>query len=356
MKNNEDNFAKMALEIGGKPVKIIPSASTTINIFDLDKPEITEELLNQKEQDLRALLEEANKYHMQGSLAAVEYLDSLDTLTGLDDNPEWEKRVKKLFQEFAEQISIKNLRSRTGMSQSMFANYMEIPVRTLQEWEQGKRTPSSYIVKMIHRIIQLEEERKRDFTKKKVLLEQYTEKDYTWEQLIQIYNEKMKVCKKENLIIEFIAQKPILTENGLVIGVTTDFPAELNIYTYKVPMGVNLNPSEPVKLDNFFTGDIEAALGLKTSKEKSLVHPFFQEKEYEPYIGGQEKETSHKEIEQFIHTLNMGDLVVVEITNNLKKSIYFKYFKNGLFVGIDQFTYIPVKVPLSQIKSINPLE
>ena len=103
---NEENFIKMALELGGKPVKIIPSASTTVNIFDLNKPEITEELLNQKEQDLRALLEEANKYHMQGSLAAVEYLKRFDEIPELRDNPEWKERVKNLFQEFAAQTNI----------------------------------------------------------------------------------------------------------------------------------------------------------------------------------------------------------------------------------------------------------
>ena len=101
---HEKRFVKMALEHGGKPVKVIPSSSTTVNIFDLDKPEITEELLNQKEQDLRALLEEANKHHMQGSLAAVEYLKRFDELPKLRDNPEWKERVQKLLQEFAEQV------------------------------------------------------------------------------------------------------------------------------------------------------------------------------------------------------------------------------------------------------------
>ena len=263
---NEEDFTKKALESGVKFVKLNPSSSTTINIFELDKPEITEQLLNQKERDLRALLEEANKEDMKGSLLAVDYLNRFDELTDLDDNPEWKERVKKIYQEFAEQISVKNLRRRSGMSQGLFAQYMEIPVRTLQEWEQGKRTPSSYIVKMIHRIILLEEERKKVYTTRKVLKEQYTEKDYTREQLMQLCLEKMASSRKDGTIIEFITQKPVLDENGQTIGVTSEFPAELNVYTYAAPF-----ICEP------FTCNKETLLGCKKGKGKSHISPDSQE-------------------------------------------------------------------------------
>lgn len=51
---------------------------------------------------------------------------------------------------------MKDFRSQTGMSQSKFAEYFDIPLRTLQEWEQGKRTPPDYILKMMKRIWALE--------------------------------------------------------------------------------------------------------------------------------------------------------------------------------------------------------
>lgn len=46
-------------------------------------------------------------------------------------------------------MTIKELRQQTGLSQSAFARYFEIPVRTVQDWEQGKRTPPEYLVKLM---------------------------------------------------------------------------------------------------------------------------------------------------------------------------------------------------------------
>jgi len=287
MNNNEEDFARKALELGGAQIKLTPSAST-INLFGIDKPEVTEELLEQKECDLRALLDEANKCYMQGSLLAIDYLDKFDELPGLNDNPEWKERARKILQEFAEQISIKNMRIRMGMSQGQFANYMGFPVRTLQEWEQGKRTPPNYIVKMVHNIMQLEDEKKKELAKKKYLVEQYTEKDYTMDQLIQLYTQKIGTCRKDGVILEFIRQKPLFDENGQIIGVTTDFPAELNVYTYKVPMKVT------------------------------------QGKEYEPYITDGDNCTKHETVPKFSTTAS-GKTTLISIQslmNEAKKAGY----------------------------------
>ena len=37
---------------------------------------------------------------------------------------------------------ISDIRSRTGLSQAEFARLLGVSVRTLQEWEQGRRVPS----------------------------------------------------------------------------------------------------------------------------------------------------------------------------------------------------------------------
>ena len=42
-----------------------------------------------------------------------------------------------------------NIRTGTGMSQSAFASKYGIPVRTLQEWEQGRAMPNSLVSKAI---------------------------------------------------------------------------------------------------------------------------------------------------------------------------------------------------------------
>lgn len=53
-------------------------------------------------------------------------------------------------------MDVKSLRKSTGLSQSKFAAYFGIPVRTLQDWEQQKRTPPDYVITMMERIWQLE--------------------------------------------------------------------------------------------------------------------------------------------------------------------------------------------------------
>jgi putative transcriptional regulator len=38
--------------------------------------------------------------------------------------------------------SVSSIREKTGLSQAVFARLLGVSVRTLQEWEQGRRTPS----------------------------------------------------------------------------------------------------------------------------------------------------------------------------------------------------------------------
>lgn len=53
-------------------------------------------------------------------------------------------------------ITVKSLRERSGMSQSQFANYFEISIRTVQSWEQGLRTPPDYVILMMEKILKYE--------------------------------------------------------------------------------------------------------------------------------------------------------------------------------------------------------
>ena len=54
---------------------------------------------------------------------------------------------------------IKQLRKNTGLSQSKFAARFGVPVRTLQQWEQGQSAPPEYVLRMMAYILQLEKER-----------------------------------------------------------------------------------------------------------------------------------------------------------------------------------------------------
>ncbi len=51
---------------------------------------------------------------------------------------------------------MKNFRHSTQMSQKQFSEYFGIPIRTLQEWEQGRRKPPDYFLKLLKRIWDLE--------------------------------------------------------------------------------------------------------------------------------------------------------------------------------------------------------
>ena len=53
-------------------------------------------------------------------------------------------------------MSITELRKRAGMTQKQFAEYFEIPVRSLQEWEQDRRQPPPYLEKLLLRILDRE--------------------------------------------------------------------------------------------------------------------------------------------------------------------------------------------------------
>ena len=44
---------------------------------------------------------------------------------------------------------INELRAQTGMSQSQFADYFNIPLSSLKKWEQGQRQCPIYLVELI---------------------------------------------------------------------------------------------------------------------------------------------------------------------------------------------------------------
>ena len=53
--------------------------------------------------------------------------------------------------------SIKDLRESTGMSRKEFSEHTGIPVRTLEDWEAGRRTPPEYIPRLIAYQLKYEE-------------------------------------------------------------------------------------------------------------------------------------------------------------------------------------------------------
>nr|WP_296083930.1 helix-turn-helix domain-containing protein [uncultured Blautia sp.] len=48
---------------------------------------------------------------------------------------------------------IKKLRELTGLSQQAFSDKYEIPKRTIEDWERGRRNPPGYVVKLLERVV-----------------------------------------------------------------------------------------------------------------------------------------------------------------------------------------------------------
>lgn len=53
-------------------------------------------------------------------------------------------------------MGVKEIRELTGLTQKQFAEYFEVPQRTIQEWEQERRIPPDYIPKLIKRVWEAE--------------------------------------------------------------------------------------------------------------------------------------------------------------------------------------------------------
>lgn len=53
-------------------------------------------------------------------------------------------------------MTINDMRFGLGLSQREFAKKFNIPVRTLQKWEQGAAKPPVYVPELIQRVIELE--------------------------------------------------------------------------------------------------------------------------------------------------------------------------------------------------------
>ena len=66
---------------------------------------------------------------------------------------------------------IKELREQTGMNRREFSEYTKIPVRTLEDWEAGKRTPPEYVPRLLNYQLMYDKLRKNNEVKEDELYE-----------------------------------------------------------------------------------------------------------------------------------------------------------------------------------------
>jgi len=57
-------------------------------------------------------------------------------------------------------MGFKEIRKKTGLSQTQFAKRYDIPVRTLQQWEQGISKPAPYVELMLNNLVSNDEKPK----------------------------------------------------------------------------------------------------------------------------------------------------------------------------------------------------
>lgn len=59
-------------------------------------------------------------------------------------------------------MTIKEAREQAGLSRSEMSRQFEIPLRTLEEWDAGRRTPPPYVEKLIIEKLQRMSEEQRN--------------------------------------------------------------------------------------------------------------------------------------------------------------------------------------------------
>lgn len=57
-------------------------------------------------------------------------------------------------------MTIRELCEKYRMGQTALARRFEIPLRTVQDWHSGRSTPPVYVVKMLDRLLSIEQGRK----------------------------------------------------------------------------------------------------------------------------------------------------------------------------------------------------
>lgn len=58
-----------------------------------------------------------------------------------------------------EEINIKRIRSKTGLTQTEFAKKFGIPKRTIENWEAGSRKCPSYLLALINEKVESEQKK-----------------------------------------------------------------------------------------------------------------------------------------------------------------------------------------------------
>ena len=127
--------------------------------------------------------------------------------------------------------TIKELRESTGMSRKEFSEHTDIPVRTLEDWEAGRRTPPEYIPRLLAYQIKFEcifATKKETNGKRNISVIQ----DVDGNNIVIIndirFKGKRSIDWKEvrAYLKEFVGEFYIIASTGDVIYIGSDLPSE----------------------------------------------------------------------------------------------------------------------------------
>ena len=103
-------------------------------------------------------------------------------------------------------MTIKELRLSARMTQREFAGYFNIPLRTIENWETGKRNPPEYVVELIRYKIEKEENMNRTKLLNEIKDNMYWENMFAhvWKEkndyIVEFNVEDIEILDKENYI------------------------------------------------------------------------------------------------------------------------------------------------------------
>lgn len=125
---------------------------------------------------------------------------------------------------------IKDLRLRTGMNRREFSEYAGIPVRTLEDWEAGRRNPPEYIPRLLIYQWNLEKIVERNNGNKKINI--ITDIDGSKVVLINniIFKSRRKIDwnEIEEMLKQYIGEHYEILETSDVVYIGSDFPDEFS--------------------------------------------------------------------------------------------------------------------------------
>ena len=134
----------------------------------------------------------------------------------------------------AQMKQLASLREDTGMNRREFADYFAIPLRTIEDWEAGRRRMPEYLMRLIAYKIEIEKMQtgKNDKIQSKQSRNVNIVCDEEGKKIVLIHDIRFKGKKKEEwdevekYLIEYVGSYHEIEESSDIIYIDSDFPDE----------------------------------------------------------------------------------------------------------------------------------